>query len=178
MNVPTRNDGHLDAMFRHIERQVLDDVWISRRRVRATGVAVAVLTVAALLGWSDVHTRAMRATPGIAICSVALTLFTATAALSSIALLRRQFRWCTGAAYGGGLGTAAGLGVVWWHQTTPSAQCPGPGPWMVAEVLSCAALTLLWLRAVLTPLDRSQPDLRLSPGSRAAARQTPRRGPA
>lgn len=177
MNVHTRND-ELDAMCRRIERQVFEDVWIGRRRTRLTGVTVAILVAAATAGWSDVHTRAADGTPGIAICSVALVLFTATAALTSIALMHSTFRRCTVAAYGGGLGTVVGLGVLWWHQTTPYASCPGPGPWMVAGFLSSAALTLLWLTAILTPLERSQPDLRLSPESRAAARPSPRRGPA
>lgn len=165
-------------MLRGIERRVLDDVWIDRRLRLFTVVVTACLATAAALGWADVHDRAAAGTPGVAGCAVALTLFTSTAVMSSIALLRSCFRWCTLAAYGGGIGTVVGVGVVWWHQTTPIAQSPGPSPWMAAGALCSAALTVLWLRAVLTPLERSQPDLRLSPKSRAAVRPTPRHGPA
>lgn len=178
MNVHTGNDGDLEAMLRRIERHVLDDVWIGRGRARLTAATVSILAAAAVFGWADVRARAVAHTPGIVICSVALTLFSATALLSSVALRRSRFRWCTLAAYGGGLGTAVGLGVVWWHQTTPHAECRGPAAWMVAGVLSSVVLTALWLRAILTPLTRSQPDLRLSPESRAAGRPTLRRGPA
>ena len=165
-------------MLRAIERRVLDDVWIGRRRRLLTGVVIASLATAAALGWADVHARAADGTPGIAGCAVALTLFTSTAVMSSVALLRTCFRWCTLAAYGGGIGTVVGLGVVWWHQTTPIAQSPGPRAWMAVGTLCSVALTVLWLHAVLTPLERSQPDLRLSPGSRATAWPSPRRGPA
>ncbi len=165
-------------MLRAIERRVLDDIWMSRRRRFVTAVLIACLATAAALGWADVHARAAAGTPGIAGCAVALTLFTSTAVMSSIALLRSCFRWCTLAAYGGGIGTVVGVGVVWWHQTTPIAQSPGPRLWMAVGTLWSVALTVLWLQAVLTPLERSQPDLRLSPGSRAAVRPTPRRGPA
>lgn len=165
-------------MLRGIERQVLDDVWIDPRRRVFTAVVIAWLAAAATLGWADVHDRAATGTPGVAGCAVALSLFTATAMVSSIALLRSTFRWCTLGAYGGGLGTVVGVGVVWWHQTTPIAQAPGPRLWMAAGVLCSVALALVWLRVIVTPLERSQPDLRLSPGSRATARPSPRHGPA
>ncbi|WP_328354110.1 hypothetical protein OG976_22920 [Mycobacterium sp. NBC_00419] len=82
-------------MLRGIERQVLDDVWIDPRRRVFTAVVIAWLAAAAALGWADVHDRAATGTPGIAGCAVSLSLFTATAMVSSIALLRSTFRWCT-----------------------------------------------------------------------------------
>lgn len=162
LKVSSSSDHDVEAMLRRIGRRVLDDVCISRRVRVFTGTVVAVLAGAAVFGWADVGDRSATETPGIAICAVALTFFTMTTALSSIALLRCRFRWCTAAAYGGGLGTVVGLGVVWWHQTTPNTQCPGPCAWMVVGVLCSAALTLTWLRVILTPLERSQPDIRVA----------------
>ncbi|MFN8032067.1 MAG: hypothetical protein U0Q47_02085 [Mycobacterium sp.] len=161
LKVSTSNDHDIEAMLRRIGRRVFDDVWISRRVRVFAGVLVAVLAGAAVFGWADTHQRHVTATPGVAVCAVALMFFTMTSVLSSIALLRSCFRWCTAAAYGSGLGTVAGLGVVWWHQTTPNTQCPGPCGWMVVGVLCSAALVLTWLRLILTPLEKSQPDIRV-----------------
>ncbi len=160
--VPSSSDHDVEAMLRRIGRRVLDDIWISRRVRVFTGAVGATLAGAAVFGWADVSDRSVTATPGIAICAVALTFFTMTTALSSIALLRCRFRWCTAAAYGGGLGMVVGFGVVWWHQTTPNAQCPGPCAWMVVGALCSVALTVTWLRVILTPIERSQPDIRLA----------------
>lgn len=161
LKVPSTSDQDIEAMLRRIGRRVFDDVWISRRVRVFAAVLVAVLAGSAVFGWADAHQRHLTATPGVAVSAVALTLFTATTVLSSIALLRCRFRWCTAAAYGGGLGTVAGLGVVWWHQTTPNTECPGPSGWMVVGVLCSAALTVTWLRVILTPLEKSQPDIRV-----------------
>jgi hypothetical protein len=162
LKVPNTSDHDIEAMLRRIGRRVLDDVWISGQvRVFAWAV-VGVLAGASVFGWADVGDRSATATPGIAICAVALTFFTITTVASSITLLRSRFRWCTAAAYGGGLGTVAGLGLVWWHQTTPSTQCPGPCVWMVVGALCSAALTVTWLRVILTPIEWSQPDIRLA----------------
>ena len=161
LKVPSTSDQDIEAMLRRIGRRVLDDVWISRRVRVLAGVLVAATAGAAAFGWADAYQRYLSATPGVAFCAVALALFTWTTLLSSIALLRSRFRWCTAAAYGAGLGTVAGLGVVWWHQTTPNTQCPGPCIWMVAGVLCSVALTITWLRVILTPLEKSQPDIRV-----------------
>lgn len=160
--VPSNSDHDLEAMFRRIGRHVLDDIWISRRVRVFTGAVCATLAGAAVFGWADVSDRSVTAAPGIAICAVALTFFKMTTILSSIALLRCRFRWCTAAAYGGGLGMVVGVGVVWWHQTTPNTQCRGPCAWMMVGALCSLALTVTWLRVILTPIERSQPDIRLA----------------
>jgi hypothetical protein len=160
LKVSTTSDHDVEAMIRRIGQRVLDDMWISRRARVFTAAVVAALAGASMAGWTDVTERSATATPGIAICAVALTFFTVTASVSSIALLRLRFRWCTAAAYCSALATVTGLGVVWWHQTTPDTQCPGPCGWMVVGVLCAAALTLMWLRVILTPLEWSQPDIR------------------
>lgn len=160
LKVSTTSDHDVEAMIRRIGQRVLDEMWISPRARVFTAAAVAALVGAAVAGWTDVTERSATATPGIAICAVALTFFTVTVWVSSIALQRRRFRWCTAAAYCSALATVTGLGVVWWHQTTSETQCPGPCGWMVVGVLCAAALTLIWLRVILTPLEWSQPDIR------------------
>jgi hypothetical protein len=153
LNVP-RND--VDVMLRRISQRVLEDVWISRRAMVVTLAAATALGGAAATGWrTDVHS--------IWMSRVAIALFLLTAVLSAVALWRRRFRWCCAAAYAGGLSTVAGLGMVWWHQTAPATLSSGPSAWMTVGVLCAAILTAAWLRLILTPLERSQPDIRTSP---------------
>ncbi|AQT82907.1 hypothetical protein B1R94_18015 [Mycolicibacterium litorale] len=150
-NVPT--DPTVEVMLRRIGRSVLEDVWIGRRAALCMLIGVVVLGVDASTGW-------LAADHSVWISRVAIGLFTVTGALSSIALWRRRFRWCCAAAYAGGLSTVVGFAVVWWHQTAPQSLTPGPSAWMTVGVVCAAALTIGWLRLILTPLERSQPDIR------------------
>lgn len=144
-------------MLRGIERRVLDDVWIDRRLRMSTGVVVTIIIAAIALGRSDISAGPAARVP---ICLVALSMFLLTAAASSLAGLLRRFRWCFAAACTGGLSTLTGVGVVWWHQSGPPNQTHGPSAWMVIGVLCSAWLTATWLRVIITPLERSQPDIR------------------
>lgn len=153
MNVPTGSDDTVEVMLRRIGRSVLEDVWIGRRATLAILVAVVTLGADAATGW-------LAAEHSVWISRVAIGLFTLTATLSAVALWRRRFRWCCAAAYAGGLSTVVGFAVVWWHQTAPQSLTAGPSAWMTIGVLCAAGLTAGWLRLILTPLERSQPDIR------------------
>jgi hypothetical protein len=50
--------------------------------------------------------------------------------------------------------------MVWWHQTAPPRSSPRPSAWMVIGVLAATVLTLTWLGVILTPSERSQPEMR------------------
>lgn len=160
LNVPTGSDTQIESVLRQIGRRVLDDVWIGGRVRAVTFGAVATLAGAALNGWLGTAARATAQMPTGWISHVAIGLFTLTAALSSVAVRLRRFRWCCAAAYIGGIATVAGLGMVWWHQTAPPGRSAGPAAWMVIGVLACVTLTVTWLGVILTPLERSQPDIR------------------
>jgi hypothetical protein len=129
--VPSNSDHDVEAMLRRIGRRVLDDIWISRRLRVFTGAVSAALAGAAVFGWADVRDRSVTATPGIAICAVALTFFSITTALC-------RLRCCAAAFAGAPLPpTAVGWGWssawVWCGGTkphrTPSAQDHVPGWW-------------------------------------------------
>jgi hypothetical protein len=157
LKVSSNSDHHLGVTLRRVWQQVLDEVWISRSARVITIAVVAISICAAASGWADVNAGP---TARIPICLVALTMLLLTAVASSLAALLRRFRWCCAAAYTGGLSTATGVGVVWWHQSAPPDQTHGPSSWMVIGVLCSAWLTATWLRVILTPLERSQPDIR------------------
>jgi hypothetical protein len=157
VKVPSSSDHHIDATLRRIWQRVLDDIWISRPARLITVVVVIISVCAAATGWADVNAGPTARMP---ICLVAAAMSLLTAAASSLAVLLRRFRWCCVAAYAGGLSTVTGMGVVWWHQSAPPAQTHGPAAWMVIGVLCSAWLTATWLRVIITPLERSQPDIR------------------
>lgn len=139
---------------------MLEDVWISGRVRAFTLGAIATLGGGILYGWLDSTTDAAAPTHTAWISRIALGSFTLAAILSVAAIGLRRFRWCCAAAYVTGIATVLGLGTVWWHQTTPPGRSAGPSAWMFVGALACATLTALWLIVILTPLERSQPDLR------------------
>ena len=102
----------------------------------------------------------------------ALTLFVLAAAASTVAVSLRLFRWCCAAAYVSGIGTVVGWAMVWWHRTAPPGTVPRPCAWMVIGVVAVTALAVTWLGVILTPSERSQPDMRA-----ASAPATARSGP-
>jgi hypothetical protein len=167
VNVPSSSDHQIDAMLRRIWQRVLEDVWMTRRVQVITLLVIAIMVCAAATGWADVDAGP---TARIPICLVAIAMSLLTAAVSTLAVLIRRFRWCCAAAYAGGLSTVTGVGVVWWHQSAPPTQTHGPVAWMVIGVLCSAWLTATWLTVIVTPLGRSQPDIRRAAPIRSAAR--------
>ena len=88
---------------------------------------------------------------------VVAILFSLAAATSATALWRKRFRVCCVALYLSGVATAAGFGAVWWCQTSPARVAVW---WPLAGFVAAAVLAVCWLGVALTPLDRSQPDMR------------------
>lgn len=135
-------------------------MWISGWVRSLTLGAIATLGGGILYGWLDSTADAAAHTHTVWISRIALGSFTLAAILSAAAIGLRRFRWCCAAAYVTAIATVLGFGTVWWHQTAPPGRSAGPTGWMVVGVLACATLTVTWLTVILTPLDRSQPDLR------------------
>ena len=160
LKVATDCRTDIEWALRQISRRVLEDVWISGRVRAFTLGAIATLGGGVLWGWlsSRPHTAAQTQTAWVS--QLTLGAFTLAAVLSSAAIGLRRFRWCCAAAYVTGIATVLGLGTVWWHQTAPLGRSAGPAAWMFVGVLSCATLTAVWLIVIVTPLERSQPDLR------------------
>lgn len=160
LNVSTGSDSHIEAVLRKIGRRVFEDVWMSGRVRAFTLAVVATLVGTAMIGWLNLTAKANAQTTTSWISCVALALFALAASVSSLAVCLLRFRWCCAAAYISGIATVVGLGMVWWHQTAPPGSSPRPSAWMVIGVLAATVLTLTWLGVILTPSERSQPDMR------------------
>lgn len=146
---------HFTDILRTIEAHVLDDVWIGKRRAAAGFVTLAVLVTAAM-GWCVVGE--FQVAHGVPALSV--TLFAISGVLSAVALTRRRYRWCCAAAYSCGLATVIGVGVLWWSRTGHAGSGQG---WLAVANLAVVVLAGIWLTVVVTPIERSQPDMRTSP---------------
>lgn len=144
-------DAFTDTL-RTIEDRVLDEVWIPGWRLAAGGLALLVLAVSSVRWWCIADTGASHGVP-----MVGLVMFALAGAASSAALARRRYRWCCAAAYCSGLATVVGVGALWWLRTGHHAIGLA---WLVAADLAAMALAGHWLTLVLTPIERSQPDMR------------------
>lgn len=138
--------------LRTIEAQVLDDVWIGPRRAVAGAFVASILvgTAGAWCWFGDIPVA-----HGIPV--LGLVLFAVAGVVSGIALARRRYRWCCVAAYSCGLATVIGVGVLWWLRTGHHAAGLG---WLAAADLAAVTLAGIWLTVVVTPIERSQPDMR------------------
>ncbi|MCX8556968.1 hypothetical protein OS121_18065 [Mycolicibacterium mucogenicum] len=147
----TRHAIDLEHTLSAIGRRVFDEVWIGPARRYPTAAAVVVLAVSAGVSWSESHRWVLK---------VIAILFTLAAVASATALWRKRFRACCAALYLSGVATAAGFGAVWWCQTSPARVAVW---WPLAGFVAAAVLAVCWLGVVLTPLERSQPDMRFKP---------------
>jgi hypothetical protein len=161
-NVTETADAQLEVVLSQISRRVLDDVWVSGRLHTCTLVLVHALAGATIIGWLSLTAKPDTLAAPCWVSYLAVTFFGLTALASGFAVRLRRFPWCCAAAYLGGITTVVGFGVVWWHQTAPPGRTLGPSVWMVIGVLGAAGLTLTWLGVILTPIERSQPDLRVA----------------
>lgn len=152
-----RRPEPVERMLAHIERRVLQDVWVDRVRMVAVGVLAPVLAVTALAWWLDLL---LHRPPGLSLIvpTVVLVVLTLAAASSLIARFTRRFRWCCAAAYLCGLGTVVGLGGFWWVRTGAA----GPTlSWLVAAAdLAVLGLAVAWLTLLAAPVQRTHPDMR------------------
>lgn len=121
---------------------------------RATGAALALaLAAMASVWWFEALAKASpRGIPAVAV--VALV---AASAVSACAIRLRRYRWCCAAAYCCGLAAVIGIGAFWWTRTGKT----GIGlSWLVFADLITVTLTVGWLAVIVTPIERSQPDMR------------------
>ena len=139
-----------------IENRVLEEVWIARVW-RAVGGALAVALAGAALAWwpEAMGQESPHGANVVPTVTVALALVTST--VSALALRLRRYRWCCAAAYCCGLAAVIGIGAFWWVRTGHL----GIGlSWLVLADLAAVTLTLGWIAVIVTPVERSQPDMR------------------
>jgi uncharacterized membrane protein YfcA len=154
----------VERTLQDIESRVLEEVWIGQFGRAAGGALVLALAGMAFVWWLTaigdevVHTASR-------VCTTTAALLVVASALSGIALWRRKYRWCCAAAYWCGLTSVIGIGTLWWVRTARA----GVGlSWLVLADVAAVALTLGWLGLVITPIERSQPDMRQLPDDRSS----------
>lgn len=146
----------VERILQDIEHHVLEDVWLGRGR-SATGCALVVtLSATAVVWWID----AISESPPHAsnhVPTVAAAILLLASGVSGLALALRRYRWCCAAAYCCGLATVIGIGAFWWLRTgRPGAALT----WLMLADMAVGVLTIIWLMAIITPIERSQPDMR------------------
>ena len=152
----------LEHTLRIIEHRVLEEVWIGRLQ-RAAGSAFTVaLAGTAAVWWLDVSGRSAPH-GGNRVATVTVAVFMVASAVSGSALALRRYRWCCAAAYCCGLTAVIGIGAFWWLRTGRTGI---ELTWVVLADLAAMALTLGWLAVIVTPIERSQPDMRRPPAQR------------
>jgi hypothetical protein len=155
--VRTERETSPAAVLLSIQQHVLHDVWIPGPQTVAAAVVACGLGAGAATGVA----HAFRNEHWLGI--VGNLLFLALAATTLFGLHRRRFNWCCAAAIFGGISTVAGVGAIWWHRTAHIETG-------LAQVALCAVaaalLTAHWVSVIVSPLERSQPDMRMAARSR------------
>ena len=148
-------DSH-QRTLRRIENRVLDDVLIGRAR-RAAGVALT----AGMAGMASVWWRELigHQSPHAStrIPAIAVLALVGASVVSFLALRLRRYRWCCAAAYSCGLAAVIGIGAFWWVRTGPTRL---ELSWLVLADLVAMTLAVGWLALVVSPIERTQPDMR------------------
>lgn len=153
----TGRDAYIENTLRGIERRVLQEIKIARVwRITAT-VAASVLAVAAVARWWSAGAAHPVAHGGGGVLPATTVVLLLAALISAVALRKRRFRWCCAAVFISWLGSVTGVAGLWWHRTAPA---PDPLLWTLLATIAVVVLTVTWLVVVLTPLERSQPDMR------------------
>ncbi|MCV7220986.1 hypothetical protein [Mycolicibacterium elephantis] len=143
----------VERALRDIEHRVLEEVWISGTRRVAAAVAATALGIAAVLHWWGTNAAEHPAV----IPHVTTVILLLAWMVSVLALCMRRFRWCCAAVCTSWVSTVTSVGALWWRQT---AQASYPLVWITVGCLAAVVLTTVWFGVILTPLDRSQPDMR------------------
>lgn len=138
----------IERMRHDIEVLVMEEVWLGRRRSATAWVLVAALSSTTLVWRAEV-------TGNVVTVAVSTLLVASTA--SVLALVRRRYRWCCAAAYCTGLASVFGTGAFWWLRT---GHFGSPLLWLTLADVAVVVLTGFWLMVIVTPIDRSQPDMR------------------
>ncbi len=139
-----------------IESRVLEEVSIGRVW-RAVGGALAIaLSGTAWAWWLEVMGKESPHAPNH-LPTVAVAAMVVASAVSALALGLARYRWCCAAAYCCGLAAVIGIGAFWWVRTGH----PGMGlSLLVLADLAAVTLTAGWIGVIVTPIERSQPDMR------------------
>lgn len=139
-----------------IEARVMEDVFVGRSWRIVGSVLTLVAATAAGAWWIEATQHSWVHAARTVSASTAASLL--VAALASGAALRlRRYKWCCGAAYCGAFATVIGIGAFWWVGT---GHVGIRVSWLVFADLATATLTLGWLATILTPVERSQPEMR------------------
>lgn len=144
-------DESLESTLKRIEHRVLEEVHLASWQRRAGLTAASVLSVTVLVTW-------VAGLGGNWLPLITSTLGAGAAVCSFVSLRRRRFKWCLAAAYLSGLSTVTGIGAFWWARTSGAVGA------LVASTgfawVAAAVLTAVWVSVVITPVGRSQPDMR------------------
>lgn len=146
-----------ERILHQIEQRVLDEVWLSRSRRASGALITAILVVATATWWWDAIRSVSSTIP-----NVVASLLINAAGMSIVGLATNSYRYCCGAAYSCGLADVVGVGAIWWLRTGQQA-----AP-LWSLVLGCGTsvlMTIGWLSVVMTPAERSQPDMRVGNGA-------------
>ncbi|MEE6170164.1 MULTISPECIES: hypothetical protein [unclassified Mycolicibacterium] len=143
--------GALVDTLRVIEANVLEEVWIGSVRY-GVGMGLSAVLSAVSAWWCLGPGHASGGVP-----VVSAVMFGLAAVTSAMAVLRRRYRWCCAALYCCGLATVIGVGAFWWLRT--GRHNAGLG-WLVLADAAAIGLMLCWATVVVTPIERSQPDMR------------------
>lgn len=140
----------VERMLDDIEHRVLEEVWLGRRRSAIGWALVGSLFATVMLWRIDVAGY---------VPTVAVVMLSTASVLSGLALALRRYRWCCVAAYSCGLASVFGIGAFWWVRTgRPDA----PLTWLTLADVAVVVLTVHWLAVIVTPIERSQPDIRFA----------------
>lgn len=148
-------DRHQRTLQR-IESRVLEEVLIGRAWC-AAGVALAVALAGMASAWWLESTGHQSPHDANRVPTIAVLALVGASAVSARALRLRRYRWCCAAAYCCGLAAVIGIGTFWWVRTGSTQM--GLSLLVPADLVT-VTLTLGWLAVIVTPIERSQPDMR------------------
>ncbi|MGJ6126727.1 hypothetical protein QN239_29530 [Mycolicibacterium sp. Y3] len=141
-----------------IESRVLDDIWLGPGRVAAQGFLTLMLAVSATMWWFN--TIGGHSSHGLnRVPSITIFVLFAAAVVSAFALRLQRFRGVCAAAYAGGLAAVIGIGAFWWLRTGRPGASLG---WLTIADIAAVLLTAGWMLVIVTPIERSQPEMRAS----------------
>ena len=146
---------HHVRTIQRIESRVLHEVSISRTWLTLSN-AVTVVAATSILAWSreaiGQHWPRTCTVSGVTVIAIFVT-----STMSALALWRRRYGWCCAAAYCGAVTTVIGMGSFWWVRTGHV----GIGiAWLLVADVAVIMMTGGWLTVIITPVERSQPQMR------------------
>lgn len=152
-----RSPATFERTLRRIENRVLNEIWAGPRRIRIFVALCIVQAIATATWWLEFAANR----PGnIAayVPATALSMLVLAFGASLLAVRIRRFRWCLSAAFCCGLAAVIGIGTFWWLQTGTTVGLKG----LAVADIATIGLCIGWLTLVLTPIERSQPNMRLA----------------